>query len=331
MVVPSEFRGDVRDLPQSITPEERKLFHPPLELDLDPPKNKKPLPGAQPVIPTQLLGPLVPMPTPATSFDGMDFATNGAGHPPDTVGDVGPNHFVQAVNTSIGIYNKTTGAAISTFTFNSLWSGAGTGTPCDTTHNGDPTVVYDPQHDRFIVADFSWTDIKNGPYYECIAVSKTSDPVTGGWWLYAFRADDAAHPWLPDYPKMGIWPDGLYMSANMFDCLDAGCGSATYQEVRVYALNIDDLVNGAVLRSVVVDTSARHPFHPASQQLSRYASARRHAKLFRRRIPNTLRLGSLQVPRGLCYASQFDIYRTDQRISGQLRDGGQSSARACSW
>ena len=32
-VVPSEFRGDVRDLPQVITPEERKLFHPPLELD----------------------------------------------------------------------------------------------------------------------------------------------------------------------------------------------------------------------------------------------------------------------------------------------------------
>ena len=195
------------------------------------------------------------MPTPATSFDAMDFASNGAGHPPDTVGDVGPNHFVQAVNTSIGIYNKTTGAAISTFTFNSLWSGAGTGTPCDTSHNGDPTVVYDPQHDRFIVADFSWTDIMNGPYYECIAVSKTSDPVAGGWWLFAFRADDAAHPWLPDYPKMGIWPDGLYMSANMFDCVTAGCGSATYEEVRVYALNIDDLVSGAVLRSIVVDTS----------------------------------------------------------------------------
>ena len=57
-VVPSEFRGDVRDLPQSITPAERKLFHPPLELDSDPPRNKKPLPGAQPVIPTELLGPI---------------------------------------------------------------------------------------------------------------------------------------------------------------------------------------------------------------------------------------------------------------------------------
>ena len=79
----------------------------------------------------------------------------------------------------------------------------------------------------------------NGPYYECIAVSKTSNPVTGGWWLYGFRADDAAHPWLPDYPKMGIWPDGLYMSANMFDCLNAGCGSATAKEcARMHSISV---------------------------------------------------------------------------------------------
>src|SRR3984893_10249658 len=259
-VVPSEFRGDLRQLPQSITPEERKQFIRPLELDIPLPKNKQVLPGAQAGPPVELPGPLAPMPTPSISFDGMDFNNNGAGHPPDTVGDVGPNHFVQAVNTSIGIYNKATGAAFATFTFNSLWSGAGTGTPCDTNHNGDPTVVYDPQNDRFIVADFAWTDILNGPYYECIAVSKTSNPVTGGWWRYGVRADDAAHPWLPDYPKMGIWPDGLYMSVNMFDCTSAGCATATYQEVRAYAFNLSDLVSGAVLRSVVIDTNSANRF-----------------------------------------------------------------------
>jgi hypothetical protein len=254
-VVPSEFRGDVRRLPRHITPAQRRFFHPPLELEFKPPQKKKPLPSAQPLIPTDLppLGPLAPMPTPATSFNGMNFNANGAGHPPDTVGDVGPNHFVQAVNTSIGIYDKTTGAAISTFTFSSLWSGAGTGTGCDTIHGGDPTVIYDPQNDRFIVADFSWSNLQNGPYYECMAVSKTSNPVTGGWWLYAFRADDAAHAWFPDYPKMGIWPDGLYMSANMFDCLNASCSSSSYQEVRAFALNISDLESGAVLRSVIAD------------------------------------------------------------------------------
>jgi len=254
-VRPSQFRGDVRRLRQRITAAERRQFHPPLELKFEPRRDKKPLPTAQVVVPTELppLGPRALMPTPAISFNGMDFNTNGAGHPPDTVGDVGPNHFVQAVNTSVGIYNKTTGAAISTFTFNSLWSGAGTGTSCDTLHGGDPTVIYDPLHDRFIVADFSWSNLQNGPYYECIAVSKTGNPVTGGWWLYGFRADDATHPWFPDYPKMGIWPDGLYMSANMFDCLNASCSSSTFMGVRAFALNITDLESGAALRSVIAD------------------------------------------------------------------------------
>ena len=64
-------------------------------------------------------------------------------------------------------------------TFNTLWAGAGTGTPCDNSHQGDPTVVFDPLGGRFFVADFTWTDIQNGPYWECIAVSKTGDPVAG--------------------------------------------------------------------------------------------------------------------------------------------------------
>src|SRR5256714_4203705 len=262
----SEFRGDVRNLPRYVTSKQRDTFkRRPLEHDLPVPKTKQILPGVQPTTASAtgasaqaIQGPSAPIPGPSTSFNGMNYNLNGAGHPPDTVGDVGPNHFVQAVNTSVGIYDKATGAALATFTFDSLWANANTGTPCDSQNGGDPTVVYDPQHDRFIVADFSWSDIQNGPYYECIAVSKTSDPVNGGWWRYAFRADDAAHPWFPDYPKMGIWPDGLYMTANMFDCFDSVCNNATYQEARAYALNIDDLVSGAPLRSVVADTNANH-------------------------------------------------------------------------
>ena len=55
---------------------------------------------------------------------------------------------------------------------------------------------------------------------------------------------------------MGIWPDGLYMTTNMFDCIDAACNTAPYQEARVYAFNINDLINGATLHSVVADTSS---------------------------------------------------------------------------
>src|SRR5437016_5008852 len=202
-VVPSEFRGDVRDLPQTITDAQRKSFIRPLELEPPPVGTKQVLPGARTEAPSPAsASATAPMPNPTITFDGMNYNANGAGHPPDTVGDVGPNHFVQAVNTSIGIYDKSSGATLATFTFDDLWANAGTGTSCDSFHGGDPTVIYVPQYNRFIVADFSWSNIQTGPYYECVAVSQTSDPVAGGWWFYPIRTDDAAHPWFSDYPKM---------------------------------------------------------------------------------------------------------------------------------
>jgi hypothetical protein len=48
------------------------------------------------------------------------------------------------------------------------------------------------------------------PYAFCWAVSQTSD-ATGAYNLYQFNV-----PNLPDYPKLGIWPDGYYLTANDF-------------------------------------------------------------------------------------------------------------------
>jgi hypothetical protein len=186
------------------------------------------------------------MPTPTLTFDAMDFNTNGAGHPPDTNGDVGLNHYMEAVNTSIGIYTKTTGAKATAYTFNSFWSGAGTGTACDTSNQGDPIVLYDTIGQRWIFMDFAWDNLQDGPYYFCFGVSQTSNPL-GNYWRYAIRGDDAAHPWLPDYPKGGVWPDGLYFSANMFDCLNSSCSSATREDARAYAFNLQKMEAGQSL------------------------------------------------------------------------------------
>ena len=247
-VIPAEFNNDVRILSDIVTPEMRDAFsaRPELEPELKR-STKSEIIGSTP-IPFVPDVPLAPMPTPSLTFDGMNLTANGSGWPPDTVGDVGPNHYIQAVNSSVRIFNKS-GATLSTFTFNSLWSGAGTGTSCDTANQGDPTVIYDPATGRFVIADFSWSNIQNGPYYECVAVSKTTDPITGGWWLYAIRADDATHPWLPDYPKMGIWRNGLYMGTNMFDCTNATCSAATYSGTRAYAFNMAKMVSGTALKA----------------------------------------------------------------------------------
>ena len=70
------------------------------------------------------------MPTATVNFAGLaDFATWGAeaGLPTPSVTSA-KNHYVQAVNTSIGIWAKTGGAPLAAFTFASLWSGSRKGT-----------------------------------------------------------------------------------------------------------------------------------------------------------------------------------------------------------
>ncbi len=247
-VTPAVFRGSVRDLPQiGLSKQERPKPRAWERNDLVPVSPKTALPGASDPQAAET-APSAPVAAPTSTFAGLDSAHFGAGWPPDTNGDVGPAHYIQVVNTSIGIFRKSDGVRLAAFTFDSLWSGAQTGTACDNDNQGDPTVVYDPIGDRWIVADFGMASFSTPPFYECIAVSRTGDPVNGGWYFYAVRADDSAHPWFPDYPKMGIWPDGLYMTANMFQ-------GNTYREVRGWAFNRSDLESGAPLRSVVVDTN----------------------------------------------------------------------------
>ncbi|MCB8944256.1 MAG: proprotein convertase P-domain-containing protein [Ardenticatenaceae bacterium] len=244
----ASYNGDVRDLPQ-VGPAEKSLG---VEFELFGQDRSNPnfIDSVR-----QTTAGLEAIPSPSQSFAGLDLQNWGAGWPPDTQGDVGPNHYIQAVNTSIGIYSKT-GQQLAAFTFDTLFDG--TGTSCDADNNGDPVVLYDNVSGRWIISDFAWTNTQNGPYYECIAVSKTADPVSGGWWFYGLRADDASHPWLNDYPKMGAWHDGIYMTANMFDCLTSTCSSASYKGVRIWALNRDNLINGQPINYQLVDLGSAY-------------------------------------------------------------------------
>ena len=124
--------------------------------------------------------------------------------PPDTVGDVGPNHYVQMVNVSYQIWDKTGTSLAGPTSIKTLWSGLPDGTPCKDTDDGDPIVLYDQGADRWMLAQFS---IFGTGLQMCIAYSTTPDP-TGTYNAYAFDM-----PKVPDYEKFGVWPDGLYMSA----------------------------------------------------------------------------------------------------------------------
>ncbi len=253
-VSPKHFDGDVRKA-KHVPAKKRGNF----EVSL-PVSNKSPS-GPVQAGPSAPAGPS--MPTASQNFAGLAFAGTcsgtlcGAGWPPDPVGDVGPNHYVEAVNTSIGIFSKT-GTQLAAFTFDSLWSGAGTGTPCDDSHFGDVTVLYDHLSDHWIVSDLGFhldSTMTNPvpPFYECIAVSKTGDPVNGGWYLYPVRMDPGLpgtppSGYLNDYPKMGLWPDGIFLTANEFDL---NVPSQPFKGVALWAFDRVAMEAGQPLKSLV--------------------------------------------------------------------------------
>ncbi len=182
------------------------------------------------------------MPAPIIDFDGLNIADGGGWHPPDTNGDVGPVHYIQTVNIAIGIYDKATGAELLNLPYNTFFQNAPS--PCNNQNRGDVIVLYDPMVDRWVVTDFSLPS--GGPYYECIAVSQSGDPVSGGWWFYALQAGAAGSSWH-DYPKLGVWADGWYMTANMFD---------PWIGARVWALDRTSMIGGGPLNEIHFDCGA---------------------------------------------------------------------------
>ena len=230
------FHGDVRTLPQ-ISPEkfERPEFEGPKRTPVPFPgaatNSAQTVPGQNALTPNAPV-PSAPAPAASNSFEGLDFTNWGAGHPPDTNGDVGPQYYIQTINTSVGIYNKSNGTRVAAFIFNTLMSQGNFGNLCDTANFGDPVVVYDTFEDRWIITDFAF-NLSGGnvvaPEFQCFAVSKSGDPVSGGWNFYSVQVAGG----FGDYPKFGVWPDGLYMSANVFGF---GAGGA-FQNVRVWAFN----------------------------------------------------------------------------------------------
>src|SRR5438094_3371452 len=154
------------------------------------------------------------------------FSVNSA--PPDTNGAVGPNHYVETVNTSFAIFNKSGTPIYGPVPINQVWSGFGGG--CQSNNDGDPTVVYDGIADRWIVSQFSVTTT---PYLMCVAVSTTSDP-TGSYYRYSFSYGTVN---FPDYPKLSVWPDAYYLTVNLFanGTTFAGAGVAALDRSKMLA------------------------------------------------------------------------------------------------
>ena len=179
----------------------------------------------------QASAPTTAMPS-ATSFAGLANSDNSLDViPPDTNGDVGPSQYVEFVNLAFAVYSKTGTRLYGPADGSTLWTGFGG--PCELDNDGDPVVLYDPISNRWMFSQFALPNYPSGPFWQCIAVSTTSD-ATGSSYRYAFKFSDTT---MNDYPKFGVWPDGYYMSAVEFDEAGnyAGAGAVVYDRAKMVA------------------------------------------------------------------------------------------------
>jgi hypothetical protein len=157
-------------------------------------------------------GPLAPASAPLLNFNGSSNQQNTLEvTPPDSDGDVGPNDYVELVNTMIQIFNKSGVSILGPVNTNTLWSGFNG--PWNGHDNGDGIVLYDDNSDRWLISQFA-INCGTYPYYtefEMIAISTSPDP-TGSYYRYAFQFD-----YMPDYPKIGVWNDGYYLAVNRYN------------------------------------------------------------------------------------------------------------------
>lgn len=167
------------------------------------------------------------------NFDG---STSLAGFfPLDPTGAVGPNHFVQAVNSNYQVFSKTGTPLTSAISLGALF-------PHSHNNIGDPIVMYDKFADRWVITEFNYNPSTGEIKEIMLAVSSTGDP-TGTYYIYSFIPDAAD---FADYPKYSIWSDGYYETCN--------CDN---QKVTVYERT--KMLNGDTTAGFIVIPSVATP------------------------------------------------------------------------
>ncbi len=147
---------------------------------------------------------------PILNYAGIDNVNGRI--PADPNGDVSPLYYIQTVNRSFAVWDKEGNLLFGPVDNASIWEGF-EGPWNNISWGGDPVFKYDQLADRWVVSAFS-SNFDEDIYYEMVAVSMTSDPL-GSYYCYAFQFDC-----FNDYPKLSIWPDGYYITYNMYDGSD---------------------------------------------------------------------------------------------------------------
>jgi hypothetical protein len=171
------------------------------------------------------------------NFDGITDAQGGGFVPPDTNSAVGATQVVETVNVAYAVYDKTTGAQImAPVSIQTLYKSLGG--QCATGNLSDPIVNYDKAAGRWVITMIAFNNsftVNN----TCVAVSTTSD-ATGTFHVYSFPFGTK----LPDYPKVGVWPDAYYITTNSFP------GGGAFTGADSCALDRTSMLAGTAARMI---------------------------------------------------------------------------------
>jgi hypothetical protein len=153
---------------------------------------------------------LTPAVTVGASFRGLSFPQSGGSIPPDTSIAVGPNHIVEVINSSIGIFSKT-GQLLQLRPIDTFFNAPGAG-------SFDPLVTYDAAVGRFVVLALQ-QDSNNETSSMFFAVSNNANPLLGFTERHQINTRQVigGTPGWGDYPKLGYNNEAYVVTLNMFD------------------------------------------------------------------------------------------------------------------
>ena len=177
------------------------------------------------------------IPAPIVSFEGV---TNRNGLlPPDTNGDIGPDHYMQIVNVSFAVYNRNGTRRLRPGEQQHPLRGHADLRHAQPGRPGRPLRPVLRPLARVAVRD------RRPPATTSASRSRRPSDPTGSWCGYEFLI----HPTkFGDYPKFGVWPsqNAFFMTVNQFD--DAGWGGA-----GVYGFERDQMLACQPARFVYKD------------------------------------------------------------------------------
>jgi len=135
-----------------------------------------------------------------------DYGFHDSSAAPDPTGAAGKTQYVQVVNSSLAVFDKTGKILMGPVGLSAIWQKFGGA--CEKTLIADPVAQYDKIADRWVIVGQAERLPSGEAFgYVCVAVSQTSD-ATGAYNRYAMKFDSI------DYQKLGVWPDAYYLGMN---------------------------------------------------------------------------------------------------------------------